>query len=105
MAYMAPEQIRGHSGPASDQYAVGIVVYEWLSGDTPFHGLFQEITEQHLSVPPPSLRARVLAISPGVEKVVLKALAKNPQQRFSNVQAFALALDGAFHPTSPAHTY
>ncbi len=105
MAYMAPEQIRGHSGPASDQYALGIVAYEWLSGDTPFHGLFQEITEQHTSVPPPSLRARVPAISPVVEQVVLKALAKDPQQRFANVKAFALALEEAFHAGSPGRTF
>jgi predicted ATPase/class 3 adenylate cyclase/DNA-binding CsgD family transcriptional regulator len=101
IAYMAPEQIRGHSGPASDQYALGIVAYEWLSGDTPFHGSFLEITEQHLSAPPPSLRARVPAISPGVEQVVLKALAKDPQQRFANVKAFALALEEAFNAESP----
>jgi predicted ATPase/class 3 adenylate cyclase len=101
MAYMAPEQIRGHPIQASDQYALGIVVYEWLSGDIPFHGLFQEFTEQHMSVPPPSLRARVPAISPGVEQVVLKALAKNPQQRFAGVQDFALALEEAFNAESP----
>jgi len=100
MAYMAPEQIQGHPIQASDQYALGIVAYEWLSGDTPFHGSYLEITEQHMSVPPPSLRARVPAISPGVEQVVLKALAKNPQQRFANVKAFALALEEAFKAES-----
>jgi predicted ATPase/class 3 adenylate cyclase len=104
MAYMAPEQIWGHSGPASDQYALGIVVYEWLSGETPFHGLFQEITEQHTSVPPPSLRARVPTISPGIEQVVLKALAKDQQQRFANVKAFAMALEEAFYAESPGRT-
>src|SRR6266568_8408952 len=38
MVYMAPEQIQGKPRPASDQYSLGIVVYEWLSGDRPFHG-------------------------------------------------------------------
>src|SRR5437763_10123678 len=51
-AYMALEQIQGNPVPASDQYALGIVVYECLSGDTPFHGLFQEFADQHLSVLP-----------------------------------------------------
>jgi predicted ATPase/class 3 adenylate cyclase/DNA-binding CsgD family transcriptional regulator len=104
VAYMAPEQLRGKPRPASDQYALGVVVYEWLSGDTPFHGLFQEITEQHMSAPPPSLRARVPAISPGVEQVILRALAKEPQQRFANVKAFALALEEAFYAESPGRT-
>src|SRR5437588_5140881 len=38
--YMAPEQLRGSPRRASDQYALGIMVYEWLSGDVPFHGSF-----------------------------------------------------------------
>ncbi|HLJ34970.1 MAG TPA: serine/threonine-protein kinase, partial [Ktedonobacteraceae bacterium] len=46
--YMAPEQIRGNPCPASDQYALGIIVYEWLCGDRPFHGSFIEITAQHI---------------------------------------------------------
>lgn len=51
-AYMAPEQFQGHPHRASDQYALGIVVYEWLSGERPFHGTFSEIASQHLFVPP-----------------------------------------------------
>src|SRR6266568_6700560 len=46
--YMAPEQIRGKPRPASDQYALGIVVYEWLSGVRPFRGSQWEIIDQHL---------------------------------------------------------
>src|ERR1700680_1829415 len=43
VAYMAPEQIQGKPRPASDLYSVGIVVYEWLTGDRPFHGSFTEL--------------------------------------------------------------
>jgi len=43
MAYMAPEQIQGKPRLASDQYALGVVVYEWLSGNRPFHGSLTEI--------------------------------------------------------------
>src|ERR1700694_158926 len=50
IAYMAPEQLRGKPRPASDQYALGIVVYEWLCGDRPFHGTPTELYSQHLSV-------------------------------------------------------
>jgi len=93
--YMAPEHIQGKPRPASDQYALGIVVYEWLCGRPPFHGDGLEILYQQISVPPPPLHSRVPAISPAVEQVVLQALAKDPQRRFSSVEAFATALEQA----------
>ncbi len=92
IAYMAPEQIQAHPRPASDQYSLGIVVYEWLSGARPFAGSFTEVAAKHLMVPPPPLRQIIPAISPEVEMVVSTALAKDPKQRFSSVQAFATAL-------------
>jgi serine/threonine protein kinase len=95
-AYMAPEQLQGHPQRASDQYALGIVVYEWLAGDIPFHGSFTEIASQHLFIPPPALATKVSNIPEEVEQVVLKALAKDPQQRFANVQAFASAFEQAY---------
>jgi serine/threonine protein kinase len=95
MAYMSPEQIQGKPRPASDQYSLGIVVYEWLSGDRPFHGSLTEMVGQHLAVPPPSLREKVPTISPNVEKVVVTALDKDPKQRFMSIQAFAAALEQA----------
>ncbi len=70
VAYMAPEQIQGKPRLASDQYALGIVIYEWLSGDRPFHGSFSEIASQHVLVPPPPLREKIPTISPAVEEVV-----------------------------------
>src|SRR2546429_1430119 len=74
IAYMAPEQLRGNPRPASDQYALGVVVYEWLCGDRPFHGTFGALYSQHLSVSPPPLCERVPSVPIGVEHVVLKAL-------------------------------
>src|SRR5579859_6342664 len=98
MAYMAPEQIQGKPRPASDQYALGIVVYEWLSGDRPFHGSLTELVGQHLSVAPSPLQEKVSTISPEVDWVLQIALAKDPKQRFESVQAFANALrDAARH--------
>src|SRR5205814_7993593 len=96
--YMAPEQLQGHAMPQSDQYALGVVVYEWLCGRWPFIGSTIEIVTQHLAAPPAPLYELVPDISPAVEAVVLKALAKDPQQRFADVQAFATALERAFHP-------
>jgi serine/threonine protein kinase len=54
--YVAPEQIQGNAQPASDQYTLGAVVYEWLCEVYPFKGAsYIEIAMQHLTVPPPSL--------------------------------------------------
>ena len=95
IAYMAPEQIQAHPRPASDQYALGIVVYEWLCGERPFHGAFTEIAIKHAVVPPPSLCEKVPLLSPAVEEVVLRALAKDPKERFGRILAFADALERA----------
>src|SRR5207248_4859551 len=93
LAYMAPEQLQGHPTPASDQYALGILVYEWLCGERPFSGSFPELAVQHTLSLPPSLTKKVPTLPEGVEHVVLKALSKDPQLRFASAQAFALALE------------
>src|SRR5712692_2956241 len=97
--YMAPEQIQGKPCPASDQYALAVVVYEWLSGVRPFSGTFTEVAVQHAVAPPPPLHEKLPSISLEVEQIVLTALAKDPQQRFASVQAFANALEQASQPT------
>jgi serine/threonine protein kinase len=102
VAYMAPEQLQGQAVPASDQYALGIVVYEWLAGSRPFTGSFVEMCSQHLLTPPPSLRKLVPNLSPAVEDAVFLALSKDPQQRFQSVKAFANALTHALNDT---HTF
>lgn len=93
VAYMAPEQIQGKPGAASDQYSLAVVVYEWLTGDRPFHGSFTEMCTQHIFAPPPSLREKAPSLPHHIDLVVLQALAKDPQQRFENIQAFANALE------------
>ncbi len=95
VAYMAPEQVQGKPRPASDQYALGVVVYEWLTGTRPFHGSFTEIATQHVLTSPPPLREKLSTISPSVEQAVLIALAKDPKERFATVPAFAKALEQA----------
>jgi predicted ATPase/serine/threonine protein kinase len=93
--YLAPEQLQGQPQPASDQYALGVVVYEWLSGRRPFHGTPIEVAMQHLSAPPPSLRGLEPDLPPVIEEVVMRALAKEPELRFASVQDFATALQAA----------
>jgi eukaryotic-like serine/threonine-protein kinase len=96
MAYTAPEQIQGRPCPASDQYSLGIVVYEWLCGTYPFRGSSAiEVAMKHLSAPPQPLHDIVPSISPAVEQVVLKALAKNPERRFASMSDFTAALEQA----------
>lgn len=95
VSYMAPEQIRGKPRPASDQYGLGVLVYEWLCGVCPFQGSFTEMYSQHMLAPPPPLRTRNPAISPELEQVVLTALSKESENRFASVSAFANALEQA----------
>jgi serine/threonine protein kinase len=99
IAYMAPEQIQAHPRPASDQYSLAVVAYEWLSGSFPFTGSFTEIAAKHMMVAPPPLREKVPTLSPDVERVILIALAKEPTQRFSSIRAFATALEQASKDT------
>ena len=96
IAYMAPEQIQANACANSDQYSLGVVVYEWLSGTRPFQGSFAEIAVKHTLATPPSLREKVPTIPPAIEEVVMKALAKDPAQRFENVREFAIALQQAY---------
>ncbi len=94
-AYMAPEQFRGHPCLASDQYALAVLVYEWLCGERLFQGSFAHVAGGHLYRTPPSLHQKNPAVSREVEQVVLKALAKAPQARFESVHDFAVALECA----------
>ena len=91
-AYMAPEQLRGKPVTASDQYALAVMVYEWLCGQLPYVGDPISVGMQHLIMPVPSLRALNVTLSPQVEFVVQTALAKDPRQRFANIMDFADAL-------------
>ena len=101
--YMAPEQLEGRPRIASDQYALGIVMYEWLCGERPFSGSIFEIMSQHMLTPPPSLRQKLPELSPAVEQVVFKALAKDPAQRFENVLALSSALTNAVQDSTATY--
>ena len=98
VAYMAPEQVQGKPRLASDQYALAVVVYEWLCGDKPFHGTLTEIATQQVLTPPPSLCEKVPDLPLAIERVIMTALAKDPKQRYSTIQDFANALEEASQP-------
>jgi serine/threonine protein kinase len=108
VSYMAPEQIQKMPRPASDQYALGVTVYEWLCGTHPFEkvegppfaDLNIKMQYHHLQTAPPALRDQLSTIPSAVESVVLKALAKDPKDRWASVQTFATALEQASRQTS-----
>ncbi|GCE23305.1 serine/threonine protein kinase [Dictyobacter kobayashii] len=87
--YAAPEQLQGKPCRNSDQYALGIMVYEWLSGDWPFNGTFYEITHQHLFVVPPALKERGMDCPANIEQVIRRTLEKDPGKRFPSIKRFS----------------
>lgn len=98
-AYMSPEQLQGKPVAASDQYSLGVAVYEWLSGECPFQGSFIELYSQHLNVAPVPLHKKVPGLSQDVAQVVHQALAKETRFRFPDMQSFANAFIRASEPT------
>jgi serine/threonine-protein kinase len=101
--YAAPEQLMGQPRRGSDQYALAVVVYEWLSGYWPFMGRFDEIVDQHLHAEPPSLSRHGVIVLPEVEQVIMRALAKAPEDRFATVGEFAASLMQASLPETTSH--
>lgn len=94
--YMAREQMLGHPQKASDQFALGVVVYEWLTGKR----LFQAPSLSNPPIKfgiysPRSIRSHTPAVPEAVEAVVQKALEKYPEERYESVAAFAAALEEA----------
>ena len=89
--YLSPEQARGLPvGPQSDLYSMGIVLYEMLSGELPFNGdSAVEIAMKQVSDPPPPLHDRNRLVSPAMEQVVMRALAKDPALRFQSARQMA----------------
>ena len=88
--YMSPEQYSGlELTPATDVYSLGVILYEMLSGMVPFSGSTPaEIAQKHANDPPHSPREIVAAIPEDIERIVLKALEKQPADRFTNAAEF-----------------
>lgn len=104
VAYMAPEQLQGQAGSASDQYALAVCAYQWLREALPFQGNTSEIITGHLSLQPPSLLPHVPGLPTAVEQVLLTALSKDPAARFRSIQAFSQALEQASNQAGRSHS-
>ena len=94
-AYMSPEQVAGRQlGPASDLYALGVVLFEMSTGQLPFRGTTREELERaHLTMTPPS-PAALAPIDDAWERTILRLLSKEPENRFGTAGDAALALEG-----------
>jgi serine/threonine-protein kinase len=102
--YMAPEQIEGKQVDArADVYALGCVIYEMLTGQVPFRGDDDvQILYRQLHETPPMPSTVVPGISPKIDEVLARALAKEPTERFANTRELAQALNQA-HDRRRAH--
>jgi serine/threonine protein kinase/beta-lactam-binding protein with PASTA domain len=107
--YLSPEQAQGHAvSPRSDLYAIGIMLYELLTGTVPFEGdSVVAIALRHLSEPPRPPSSFVPTISANLDAIVMRALEKSPEQRFADADEFLSALEGErerLRATDGSHT-
>ncbi len=95
--YMAPEQVLGeHVDHRADIYALGVILFEMLTGRLPFEGeSLTEVMQHHLHSPVPDPREIVPSLPPAFTEVVRRAMAKKPEDRFQSAAEFKEALEKA----------
>jgi serine/threonine-protein kinase len=101
--YIAPEQARGQRVDAqSDIYSLGAVLYELLTGEVPFPGdNFVAVAMRHINEPVPSIREQRPELSPHLDAIVRRAMAKDPRERFGSMDELCSELSDCLAPESP----
>src|SRR5579883_2310277 len=102
--YTAPEQWLEQPRPASDQYALAVTCYQLLTGRPPFTGNLYSVMHGHLQGSPPPMSEFNPLIPAQIEEVIRRALAKDPEDRYPNVLAFAQAYRDALESAASAET-
>src|SRR5216684_9303448 len=88
---MAPEEWEGHPVPATDRYARAVMLYELLTGRPPFRGTPMQMMYAHVNTQPKAPGTLNPRLSSAIDTVVLRWLAKSPEERFPSIIAFAFA--------------
>ena len=99
-SYMAPEQWEGNPVTETDQYALGIMAYQLVTGRLPFQGGPGQMMYQHLASEPQPPSTHMPSLPEYVDTVILHALAKKPEDRFASISAFARAFQQATEESS-----
>lgn len=100
--YIAPEQINQEAVRQSDQYSLGAVMYEWLTGTPPFVGTFHEVVAKQLNAWPVPPRQHVPALPAAAEELIMRMLEKEPEKRFASMREFGVYLERIQSvPTAP----
>jgi len=101
--YMPPEQWQDRPVPATDQYALAVMTYELLTGRLPFQGNHSQLMYQHFHVQPTPLSSINSHVSSDIDMVVLRALAKQPTNRFPSMTSYDQSLQQAVSSINKIH--